>query len=170
MIEGLAFLRQGLLPEAVSALRAGIDGWQSRDGQLNVPYLKCALAEALAGGGDLDGALRILDQILEQIARPGWHERVWLPEALRLKGWVLLRQGRRIEAEAQLDASIVCARRQHARSWELRSATTLAELLIDAGQRETARQRLQPVYETFEEGFETHDLKAARALLDAIGR
>ena len=74
----------------------------------------------------------MLDESLEQIERPGWHERVWLAETLRLKGWVLMRQGKRVEAEAQLRASIEWARRQRAKSWELRSSTTLAELLIEA--------------------------------------
>ena len=44
--------------------------------------------------------LRLIEECLEQIERPGWNERVWLPEALRLKGWMLMRQGRRAEAEA----------------------------------------------------------------------
>jgi len=168
MVEGLGFLRKGELPRAITALNAGIDSWRSRGGHLNLPYLKSALAEALALTGDLDGGQQLLDECLEQIARPGWHERVWLPETLRLKGWALMRQGKRTEAEAQLRASLEWARRQHARSWELRSATTLASLLIDAGRRDAARDVLAPVYGWFTEGFETHDLVAARLLLDDL--
>jgi predicted ATPase len=110
----------------------------------------------------------LLSECLDQIERPGWHDRVWLAEVLRLKGWVLMRQGRRTEAEAQLRASIECARRQQARSWELRSSKTLAELLIECGQRDAARQLLAPLYDWFTEGFETLDLKEAKALLDAL--
>ena len=55
--------------------------------------MKAALAEAVARQGDLDGGLRLLEECLEQIARPGWNERVWLPEVLRLKGWMLAQQG-----------------------------------------------------------------------------
>ena len=168
MVEGLGFLRRGELPRAITALRAGIDGWKARDGHLNLPYLKAALADALAQTGDLDGGLQLLDECLEQIARPGWHERVWLPETLRLKGWMLMRQGKRTEAESQLRASLEWARRQHARSWELRSATTLAGLLSDAGRREAARDVLAPVYGWFTEGLETHDLVAARTLLEDL--
>ena len=62
-----------------------------------------------------------------------------LAEVLRLKGWMLMRQGRAEEAEAQLRASIDCARQQHAKSWELRSSTTLARLLAERGQRDAAR-------------------------------
>jgi tetratricopeptide (TPR) repeat protein len=168
MVEGLALLRKGQLREAISSLRAGIDGWKSTGGSLNLPYLKSALAEALALEGDLDAGLRLLDDSLEQIERPGWHERVWLAETLRLKGWVLMRQGRRVEAEAELRASIEWARRQRSRSWELRSSTTLAELLIEGGRRDAARELLTPIYGWFTEGFETHDLRAARSLLDDL--
>jgi class 3 adenylate cyclase/tetratricopeptide (TPR) repeat protein len=171
MVEGLALLRKGLLPEAISVLQRGISGWEKTGGNLNLPYLKAALAEALARQGDLQ-ALRLLDECLEQIGRPGWHERVWLAEILRLRGWVLMRQGRRAEAEEQLRASIEQARKQDARSWELRSSTTLAELLIACGRRDDARTVLSPVYDWFvnvsKEGLETYDLRAARTLLDDL--
>src|SRR5262249_20102348 len=168
IVEGLARLRRGRLREAKSSLRAGIDGWKSSGGPLNLPYLKSALGEALALDGDLEGGLRLLDDSLEQIERPGWHERVWLAETLRLKGWVLMRLGKRVEAEAQLRASIEWARRQRAKSWQLRSSTTLAELLIDGGRRDAARELLAPVFAWFSEGFATHDLRVARALLDEL--
>lgn len=166
--EGLAMLRKGQLPEAISLLERGIEGWRATGGHLNLPYLKCALAELLSRQGDVETGLRLLDECLDQIERRGWHERVWLAEILRLKGWVLIHQGRRTEAEAQLRASIECARRQQARSWELRSSKTLAELLIECGQRDAAHQLLAPIYDWFTEGFETYDLKAARALLEDL--
>jgi tetratricopeptide (TPR) repeat protein len=168
MGEGLAMLRKGQLLEAISLLERGIEGWRARGGYLNLPYLKCALAEALSRQGNIEGGLCLLDECLDQIERPGWHERVWLAEILRLKGWVLMRQGRRTEAEAQLRASIECARRQQARSWELRSSKTLAELLIECGQRDAARQLLAPMYDWFTEGFDTLDLKGAKAVLDTL--
>jgi predicted ATPase len=168
MDEGLAMLRKGQLLEAISLLERGIEGWRARGGYLNLPYLKSALAEALSRQGKFEAGLCLLEECLGQIERPGWHERVWLAEILRLKGWVLMRQGRRIEAEAQLRASIDCARRQQARSWELRSSKTLAELLIKCGQRDAARQLLEPIYDWFTEGFDTLDLKEAKALLDEL--
>ena len=142
-------------------------------GHSRVPYLKSALAEALALQGDLDAALDLIDECLEQIERPGWQERSHLAEVLRLKGWMLMRQGRGEEAETQLRASIDWARQQQAKSWELRSSTTLAELLVERGQRDAARELLAPIYDWFTEGFDTHDLEAARtsagvpALIDA---
>ena len=76
-----------------------------------------------------------------------------------------MRQGSLTEAKEQLLQSIECARQQQARSWELRSSTTLAELLVACGERDAARQLLAPIYDWFTEGFDTHDLKGARALL-----
>ena len=139
----------------------------SSGGYLHLSYLRCALAEALSRQADFESGLRLLDECLDQIERPGWHERVWLPEVLRLKGWVLMRQGRHAEAKEQLLELIKLARRQQARSWELRSSTTLAELLI-AATRCAARRLLAPVYDWFTEGFDTRDLTAARALLANI--
>jgi predicted ATPase len=81
---------------------------------------------------------------------------------------MLIREGRLAEAEAELRASIDCARRQEARSWELRSSTTLADLLAADGRRDAARDLLSPIYSWFTEGFETHDLKEARSLLDEL--
>jgi tetratricopeptide (TPR) repeat protein len=168
MGEGLAMLRKDQLPEAISFLERGTEGWRATGGYLNLPYLKSALAEALSRQGKFEAGLCLLEECLGQIERPGWHERVWLAEILRLKGWMLMRQGRRTEAEAQLRASIECARRQQARSWELRSSKTLAELLIKYGQRDAARQLLKPIYDWFTEGFDTLDLKDAKALLEEL--
>ena len=104
-------------------------------------------------------------QKFSAVERPAWQERVWLAEILRLKGWMLMRQGRTNEAETQLRAAIDCARRQQARSWELRAAMTLAELLAHRGQRADARELLAPIYNWFTEGFDTRDLIDAKILL-----
>jgi ATP/maltotriose-dependent transcriptional regulator MalT len=110
----------------------------------------------------------LIDECLDQIERPGWQERSHLAEILRLKGWMLMRQGRAEEAETQLRASIAWARQQQAKSWELRSATTLAELLAERGQRDAAPQLLAPIYNRFTEGLGTRDLVAARNLLETL--
>jgi class 3 adenylate cyclase/tetratricopeptide (TPR) repeat protein len=167
-VEGLARLRSGQLPEAVSSLRRGLENWNRRGGHSRVPYLKSALAEAQALQGDLDAAREMIDECLEQIERPGWQERSHLAEVLRLKGWMLMRQGRGEEAETALRAATDWARRQQAKSWELRASTTLAELLVERGQRDAARWLLAPIYNWFTEGFDTHDLTAARKLLEAL--
>jgi class 3 adenylate cyclase len=166
--KGLARLRMGQLSESISLLGLGIGAWNASGGHLNVPYLKSALAEARALQGDLDTGLRLIEECLNQIERPGWLERVWLAETLRLKGWMLMRQGHVAEAEAELRASIDWARRQQARSWELRSSTTLAGLLAERGQPDAARELLAPIYNWFTEGLDTHDLKAARTMLESL--
>ena len=91
-----------------------------------------------------------------------------MAEVLRLKGWMLMRQGRYEEAETSLRASIDWARRQQAKSWELRTSTTLAQLLLERGHRDAAREVLVPVYNWFTEGFDTHDLRAARTLVESL--
>jgi tetratricopeptide (TPR) repeat protein len=168
MAEGLARLRRGELSESISSLRRGIENWNGRGGHIRIPYVKCALAEALALQGDLDAALHSIDECLEQIERPGWQERSHLAEVLRLKGWMMMRQGRGEEAETAMRASIDWARQQKAKSWELRSSTTLAQLLLARGQRYAARELLTPIYNWFAEGFDTHDLKAARKVLESL--
>ncbi|HTS52082.1 MAG TPA: AAA family ATPase [Burkholderiales bacterium] len=165
---GLARLRSGQLSEAISLLRRANENWVNLGGHIAIPYLKSALAEALALRGDLDAGLQLIDECVEQIERPGWQERVHLPEVLRLKGWMLMRQGRGEEAEARLRASIDWARQQQAKSWELRSSTTLAQLLAERGQRDAARELLAPVYNWFTEGFDTQDLREAKALLQEL--
>jgi tetratricopeptide (TPR) repeat protein len=167
--EGLAQLRGGQLSASISLLRGCLESWNGLGAHLGVPYVKSGLAEALALQGDLDAALRLIDECLEQIERPGWQERSHLAEILRLKGWMLMHQGRPEEGETQLRASIAWARQQQAKSWELRSSTTLAELLAERGQRHAARQLLAPIYHWFTEGFETRDLIAARKLLETLG-
>jgi class 3 adenylate cyclase/tetratricopeptide (TPR) repeat protein len=167
-VEGLARLRRGELEEAISCLTHGLATWSKRGGYSRVPYLKSALAEALALQGKLDVALSTIDECLDQIQRPGWQERLHLAEVLRLKGWMLMRLGRAEEAEKCLRASIDWAREQRAKSWQLRSSTTLAQLLLERGERAAARELLAPVYDWFTEGFETHDLKAAGVLLESL--
>jgi class 3 adenylate cyclase/tetratricopeptide (TPR) repeat protein len=165
---GLAELQNGRPHEAIALLRQGIKRWTRTGGNVRIPFVKSALAEAVAREGDLDAALELIDECLEQIERPAWQERLWLAEVLRLKGWMLMRQGRNEEAETQLRAAIACARQQHAKSWELRSATTLATLMAGDGRRDAAREVLAPVYGWFTEGRDTKDLIDARALLDQL--
>jgi predicted ATPase len=167
-LEGLAQLRGGQLAEAISSLRRGLDNWKSRGGQSRVPYLKAALAEALALQGSWDTGLEMIEECLEQIERPGWQERSHLAEVLRLKGWMLMGCGRGEEAEGPLSAAIDWAQKQHAKSWELRASTTLAKLLATRGQPDDAREALAPIHDWFTEGFDTHDLQAARSVLESL--
>jgi predicted ATPase len=91
-------------------------------------------------------------------------------EIHRLKGELLLRQGNANASEAQncFQRAIDIARKQSAKSWELRATTSLARLLAKQGCRDDARTMLAEIYGWFTEGFDTADLKDAKALLDEL--
>ena len=163
-VEGLARLRNGQLSEAISLLRRAIESWNRLGGYNRVPYLKSALAEALALEGDLDAGLHLIDESLEQVERPGWEERIHYAEILRLKGWMLSLKGDFEGAEKNYLVSLDWARQQQAKSWELRTATSLARLWQGQGKRKKAHELLAPIYGWFTEGFDTKDLKEAKAL------
>jgi class 3 adenylate cyclase/tetratricopeptide (TPR) repeat protein len=165
---GIAELQNGRPREAITLLRQGIERWTRTGGHVRIPLVKSALAEAVALEGDPATAITLIDECLDQINQPASQERLWLAEVLRRKGWILLRQGRNEEAEEQLRAAIDCARRQQARSWELRSALTLARLLAATRRRDAAREILAPVYEWFTEGQDTLDLIEAKELLASL--
>lgn len=165
---GIAALLNHRPDEAIVLLRRGIERWTKTGGNVRIPLIKSALAMATELEGDTSTALKLIDECIEQIERPSGQERLWLPEVLRKKGWILMRDGRDQDAEAILRASIDCARQQKARSWELRSATTLATLFVSRGQSDAARNLLTPIYEWFTEGAETQDLVEARELLESL--
>jgi predicted ATPase len=92
------------------------------------------------------------------------------PELYRLKGELLLASDPSVEPDAEVAFrnAIDTARRQSTKSWELRAATSLARLLRHQGKRDEARRTIAEVYEWFTEGFDTLDLKEAKALLEAL--
>jgi predicted ATPase len=98
-------------------------------------------------------------------------ERWVFAELLRVKGELLLLQGGSSAAptaEDRFRQALDWAHRQGALSWELRAATSLAQLMRDQGRPADAMALLQPVYDRFTEGFDTFDLQAAKALIDAL--
>jgi len=132
-------------------------------------YGGAILAEAMARSGDLDVALQQIDKKLEQIGRTGWEERSHHAEILRLKGWMLSLKDDPEGAEKNYLASLDWAREQKAKSWELRTSTSLARLWQSQGKKKEARDLLKPVYDWFTEGFDTRDLKEAKVLLGELG-
>jgi hypothetical protein len=131
-------------------------------------FWKTSHAQAAGLLGQVDQGLVLVEEALLQIHRPGWEERFVLPETLRIKGWLLGLKGDAEGAEQSYRVSLDWARGQQAKSWELRTATTLAQLMKDQGRHAEALQLLRPVYEWFTEGFDTKDLKEAKALLDEL--
>ncbi len=97
-------------------------------------------------------------------------ERWFEAEVNRVAGEIALKSPGRDTAktEAYFERALAVARQQQAKSWELRAATSMARLWRDQGKRDEARELLAPVYGWFTEGFDTRDLKEAKALLDDL--
>jgi predicted ATPase len=162
---GVALVRAGKPAEGVVPLEAGLQFWDATGGKSHSPYLKSVLAEAMALLGQLDAALALIDAQIDQIERPGWGERVYYAEILRLRGWMLSLKGDAKAAERDYRASLDWAREQQAKSWELRTSTSLARLWQAQGKQRRAYDLLAPVHDWFTEGFDTKDLMDAKALL-----
>jgi predicted ATPase/DNA-binding winged helix-turn-helix (wHTH) protein len=128
-----------------------------------------AFAEALAGAGRIAQGLAAIEEALAQSERN--EERWCVPEFLRIKGELILREGSPQavkEAEQHFRHSIDWARQQGVLLWELRTSTSLARLQQDQHRIAEARSLLQSAYDRFSEGFETADLKTANALLNSL--
>ncbi len=122
------------------------------------------LAGAFAAVGNVEQGLTALAAIPEE-----HRSTIYAPEIERVRGELRLRAGEPEEAARCFQRAIEIAHPRSERSFELRAATSLARLLSDQGKRSEARAVLDPVYRWFTEGFDTTDLRAARALLDALG-
>jgi predicted ATPase len=127
------------------------------------------MAEALARAGQIADGLAMIE---EAIAQSEHTEERWLiAELLRVKGELILLQDApeaATAAEGHFREALDWAHRQGALSWELRAATSLARLLRDHDRSAEAIALLAPIYDRFTEGFETADLKAAKALIDGL--
>jgi len=166
---GVLMLNQGDLRSGLPILRAAIE--ELRDAhflQFQTAFLG-RLAEGFAEAGEIDAAFSAIDEALAQVGRTG--ERWSLPELLRVKGTTILRAQMPhadTEAETQLVKSMNLARDQRAPAWELRTAISLAQMQINIGRKNEARELLRPVFDIFTEGFGTIDLRIANQLLDEL--
>jgi predicted ATPase len=131
-----------------------------------VPHYIAVLAEACEIAGQIEEAVSLLDGALQITESTG--ERWFAAELNRHKGQLLLRQGHSEAAEELYRKALSIAREQEAKLWELRAAMSLARLRHDQGRPVEARDLLAAVYEWFYEGFNTPDLKEARALLGEL--
>jgi predicted ATPase len=115
----------------------------------------------------LDDAWRCSGEAMNAMATTS--ERWWEPEVYRIAGEIaLLSRERDTASEAYFERALEVARAQQAKSWELRAATSMARLWREQGKRDEARELLAPVYGWFTEGFDTLDLKQAKALLEEL--
>jgi tetratricopeptide (TPR) repeat protein len=122
------------------------------------------LCEAQAFAGAVDDAFLTVEQALQ--VNPD--ELIYRPETFRLRGELWLRRGDTKMAEGDFHTAISLAQTKSAKSWELRATKSLARLLAQQGRSDDARTKLASIYNWFTEGFDTADLKDAKALLDYL--
>ena len=130
-----------------------------------LPMWLTHLAAAYAELGQLDDALRCVGEAMSAVETTG--ERWCEAEVYRVTGEIAL-MADELKAETHFDRALAVARQQQAKSWELRGSMSLARLWRDQGKVSEARELLVPVYGWFTEGFDTSDLKEAKALLNEL--
>jgi class 3 adenylate cyclase/predicted ATPase len=151
--------------KAVEVVTSGINLWRAAGSTIFTPEHEFILAAAHADSGQFDDAWRCICKAMTamQATKERWCE----AEAHRVAGEIALKSPQRdiAKAHAHFSHSLTVARAQQAKSWELRTAMSLARLLNDQGRRQAARDLLAPTYDWFTEGFDTSDLRKANALL-----
>jgi predicted ATPase len=165
---GWALAVQGEGEEGLAQLRQGMTAVLATGQTLSRPLCLVLLAEAAGHVGQVAEGLHLLAEALTAFETSGRGD--LLAEAYRLQGALLLHQAapEAAQAEACFRRAIDLARRQRAKSWELRAATSLSRLWLQQGKRMEARQLLVEVYNWFTEGFDTADLQEASAVLAAL--
>ncbi len=168
-LRGWALTMQGQDEAGVAQVRGGIAALRATGAALFVPYLYTVLADVCTHLGHIEDGLQALAEAHTLVERHD--ERYWEAEVCRLRGVLLLRQPGTspAEAEAWLQQALDIARRQEAKSLELRAAMSLSRLWQQQGKQAEARALLAPIYGWFTEGFDTADLLEAKALLEELG-
>jgi predicted ATPase len=166
--QGWALATQGQLREGIAQLLHGVTTYRDTGAELARTYMLALLAEVYSHDGRHEQGLRTLAHAFALVDRNSEH--FWEAELYRLKAELLLQQGPSAvtEATAHLQRSLTVARSQQAKSLELRAAMRLSQLWQRQDQQRQAHQLLEDVYSWFTEGFDTVDLTAARALLEAL--
>jgi predicted ATPase len=158
---------QGQGAAGLAQMHQGLDAVAAMGQALARVHCLMLLAEALGHTGQVEAGLRLLAEVLVELEASG--QGYLLAEAHRLQG-VLQQQAvpEPTQAEACFQRALAIARRQQAKSWELRAAISLSRLWQHQGKRQEAYDLLAPIYHWFTEGFDTADLQEAKTLLDAL--
>jgi len=167
MLQGWALAHQGRADQGIGQLQLALAGWQAAGAGLVLTYYLLLLADAHAVSGQLEEALQAIEEALTIIREGGesWSE----AELYRQKGGLLLaRRADDQEIEACFQRSLEIARLQQARSFELRAAISMGRLWQRQGKHTAARELLTEVYNSFSEGFDTADVRAAKEFLDSF--
>ena len=168
ILRGWALTRQGLEEEGIAQMCKGLAAYRATGAELWQPYCLSLLAEAYGKVGQAEEGLSVLAEGLVAAHNSG--QRSYEAELHRLKGELLLKQTipDEQEAEACFRQASDIAHHQQAKSLELRAAMSLARLWQHQGKRAEAYELLAPIYGWFTEGFDTADLREAKALLEAM--
>jgi len=168
ILRGWAVAAQGQVAEGIAQIHQGLAAWRAAAAEVLRPSWLALLAEAYAAGDDPASGLHGLAEALVLIETTG--ERWYEAELYRLRGELLLHhaRGEPEEAEVCFQQALTIARRQQAKSWELRAAMSLARLWQQQDKRAEARALLAPIYGWFTEGFDTADLQEAKAFLEEL--
>ena len=168
MNQGWLFALTAKASDAVQMITSGITAWRSTGATLWAPLRMSHLARAYAELDQFDDAWRSVGEAMTAVetAKERWCE----AEIHRVAGEIALMSPEpdAAKAEAYFERALAVARKQQAKSWELRGAMSMARLWRDQGKRHEARDLLAPVYGWFTEGFDTLDLKEAKALLNEL--
>ena len=169
MFGGWALTRRGKIEEGISQLQSGLDAFRATEAVLLLAYFTALLAEVYGEIGQASEGLRILETIdLER-------DRYWEAELHRLRGELILKQHpdsdrgeHEATAEGCFQRAAAIARKQNAKSLELRAAISMSRLRIRQGKRSEAREELAETFGWFTEGFNTPDLQEAKVLLEGL--
>jgi predicted ATPase len=168
LLLGCVSALNGKAADAVQTIGSGLQAWRSTGASLWMPVYLAHLIGAHADLGRFDDAWRCFNEAttLMQQTKERWCE----SEIYRIAGEVAIRSPDSdvSKAEAFFRHALEVAKAQQAKSYELRAATSLARLRRDQGRRDEALQQLAPIYNWYSEGFHTHDLRQAKALLDML--
>ena len=159
----------GKAVNAVEVITSGLIAWRATGATMLVPMRLASLANAHADIGQFDEAWHSMGEAIAtiKVTKERWYE----AEVNRIAGEIARKapDPAAARAEAYFERALAIARKQQAKSWELRAAMSLARLWREQGKVPQARQLLAPVYGWFTEGFGTRDLKEAKALLEELG-
>jgi predicted ATPase len=178
--QGWALARQGEEKEGLACIHQGLALYRAVGGELIQSYFLALLAETYGDIGQTEEGLAVLAEALVAVLRTGEH--FWEAELYRLQGQLTLQKFQvssfkfqassnpqaAVEAEACFQQAIEIARRQQAKSLELRAAMSLSRLWQQQGKKDDAQQLLVEIYHWFTEGFDTKDLLEAKALLEEL--
>jgi predicted ATPase len=168
MLQGCLLSVTGKASAAVKVISSVITAARSTGATMWLPLYLLHLAKAHGDLRQFDDAWRCIGESMTtvEMTKESW----WQAEVNRTAGEIALTATGRdaVEAESYFERALTVARAQQAKSWELRAAMSMARLWRDQGKRQEAHDLIAPIYGWFTEGFETLDLKEAKALLDEL--